>query len=156
MKDSAFVTTEGRYMGNASWSGNVWSTINEMVVRGLCDCNENELASELALKTIYGFNHNCAEFINPFDGKGHGVLQYAWTASQYVELIVETIFGVSYCRSCNKITVSPRIPRELKDERLELKNLRIAHNLFLDVTINKGEIICKASSDSVKVEIVQR
>ncbi|MBO7310469.1 MAG: hypothetical protein J6U86_03650, partial [Clostridia bacterium] len=68
--DAAFVTTKGRYQGNASWSGNVWTLINEMVVRGLCDCGENELAAALAVKTLYAFNRNPAEFINPFDGEG--------------------------------------------------------------------------------------
>ena len=54
------------------------------------------LAAELAYKTVLAFHQNCAEFVNPFDGSGHGVLKYAWSASQYLELIVEELFGISY------------------------------------------------------------
>ena len=58
------------------------------------DCREVDLAAELAFKTICIFNHNSAEFVNPFDGSGHGVIRYAWTASQYLELIVEMLTNV--------------------------------------------------------------
>jgi hypothetical protein len=110
-KDLEFTTTSGDYKGNLSWSGNVWSLINEMVVRGLCDCGEYYLASELAFKTIYAFNQNCAEFLNPFDGVGHGVLQYAWTASQYLELLVEFVFGVDYDAKNKTIKICPKLKK---------------------------------------------
>lgn len=155
MKDSSFVTTKGAYQGNASWSGNVWTLINEMVVRGLCDCNENELAAELAFKTIRAFNHNCTEFINPFDGSGHGVLQYAWTASQYLELVIETIFGVSYRANDKAVTVSPRIAEKLKDECFELKHICLSKDIFLDVCIDHGIVSYRVSSDSIKVDIAE-
>ena len=151
MKDSAFVTTKGNYQGNASWSGSVWTLINEMVVRGLCDCFENALAAELALKTIYAFNHNCAEFINPFDGIGHGVLQYAWTASQYLELLVEIVFGISYDAKNKTVTVAPRIAKELCNEKLEIRGLQIAPRLFIDILIEDSEISYAVSEKSVQV-----
>lgn len=155
MKDSAFVTTKGAYQGNASWSGNVWTLINEMVVRGLCDCGEKEIAAELALKTIRAFNHNCAEFVNPFDGSGHGVLQYAWTASQYLELVIETIFGISYRSNEKIITVAPNITKALKNEQMVLQNIGISEGIYLDIVIDHGNVLCQSSSDSVKVEIVK-
>ncbi len=156
MKDSAFVTTKGAYQGNASWSGNVWTLINEMVVRGLVDCGERKLAAELALKTICAFNHNCTEFINPFDGSGHGVKQYAWTASQYLELIIETIFGIHYCSNEKMIRVDPIITETMKNEYIALKGLCISDGICLDIEINRGDITCQLSSDSIKVEIANQ
>jgi glycogen debranching enzyme len=155
MKDSAFVTTKGEYQGNASWSGNVWTLINEMVVRGLCDCGEKEIAAELALKTIRVFNHNCTEFVNPFDGSGHGVLQYAWSASQYLELIIETIFGISYRADEKVVTVSPKITENLKNECLELRHICLSKGVFLDVGIDHGIVSYRVSSDSIKVNVAE-
>lgn len=139
--DKIFTTTKGRYQGNVSWSGNVWSILNEMVIRGLVDSGENKLAAELAFKTVRAFNHNCAEFINPFDGSGHGVIQYAWTASQYLELLIEVIFGVKYLAD-GDITVTPHVADELKSEKLSLEDIKLPDGKTLDVEIDCGRVIC--------------
>lgn len=151
--DPIFKTTRGEYKGNDSWSGNVWSLLNEMTVRGLLDCGENELAAELAVKTVYAFNHNCTEFVNPFDGSGHGVIQYAWTASQYIELIIEIIFGVCYNAEKNELSISPNIPKGLKNRRFSLKNLNIPGGGTLDLIIDNGEIEYSIKHSSVAVLI---
>ena len=153
MKDDAFITTKGEYQGNASWSGNVWTLINEMVIRGLIDSKENELAAELAVKTLSAFNHNCTEFINPFDGSGHGVIQYAWTASQYLELIIETIFGISYQAKDQTIILSPKLTTELKNSYLELKDIHISNDVYLNVKIDHGNISYSISENSIKINI---
>ena len=152
-QDGIFTTTEGVYQGNASWSGNVWTLINEMVVRGLLDSAENELAARLALKTIYAFNHNCAEFINPFDGAGHGVIKYAWTASQYIELIIVIIFGISYNSAKGEIVISPNLTDELKNSYLELKNLKIISDMCIDVAIDHGNVSYVVSDNNLKVSV---
>jgi glycogen debranching enzyme len=152
-KDAVFVATIGGYQGNASWSGNVWTLINEMVVRGLCDCGENDLAAELALKTLYAFNHNCSEFISPFDGVGHGVLQYAWTASQYLELLVESIFGLDYDAKNKTVMICPRIPGQIANEKLQLLDLQISDGVFADITVNGKDISGKISNESIKIHV---
>lgn len=153
MKDTAFITTTGEYQGNASWSGNVWTLINEMVVRGLCDCNEKDLAAELAFKTVSIFNHNCTEFVNPFNGSGHGVLQYAWTASQYLEILIETMFGITYKANDKTVIISPKLTKELKMERIYIKDLCITNGIFIDITIAHGVVTYTVSDNSVKVHI---
>ena len=153
MKDPAFVTTEGHYKGNASWSGNVWTLINETVIRGLSDSGENALAAELAVKTLRAFSSNCAEFVNPFDGRGHGVVKYAWTASQYLELLIEKIFGVAYIAESKTVTVAPKLTDELKAIRIELSGLCVAEGITLDVAVDHGKVICRTSGD-VKVKTV--
>lgn len=152
-QDSIFTVTTGEYQGNASWSGNVWTLINEMVVRGLFDCGEVDLATELCFKTICIFNHNSAEFVNPFDGSGNGVIRYAWTASQYLELIVEIIFGVSYSADYKTVTVSPNIPKQLKNERISITELAVTNDISIDIDIDHGEVRYSVSDDSVKVVV---
>jgi glycogen debranching enzyme len=151
-KDPAFQTTTGDYKGNASWSGNVWTLINEMVIRGLLDSGEKALAAELALKTVYAFNNNCTEFINPFDGSGHGVLKYAWTASQYLELIIEVIFGISSNITKKEVRISPNLCDELKAETISIKDVMVFGNVFLDVCIDKGKTTYKISDKTVNVK----
>lgn len=141
--DRKFITTKGAYQGNASWSGNVWTLINEMVVRGLIDCNENELAAELALKTIRAFSNKYSEFINPFDGSGHGVEKYAWSASQYIELIVEIIFGIDCNTLKPEIAITPNLPLEWKNKQMTLKNIQISLEDSIDITIDCGKISYK-------------
>ena len=151
-KDPAFQTTTGDYKGNASWSGNVWTLINEMVIRGLLDSGEKALAAELTLKTVYAFNNNCTEFINPFDGSGHGVLKYAWTASQYLELIIEVIFGISSNITKKEVCISPNLCDELKAETISIKDVMVFGNVFLDVCIDKGKTTYKISDKTVNVK----
>ena len=139
------------YIGNASWSGNVWTLINEMVIRGLVDSCENELAAELSLKTLYAFKSNCAEFINPFDGAGHGVVKYAWTASQFTELIIEVIFGVEYLAKENKIVIAPKLTKELKEQSLSIEGLEIAEGIKADIYIEKGKVSCIVSDKNTEV-----
>lgn len=153
-KDKMFTTTEGDYIGNASWSGNCWTLINEAVVRGLIDSGEEELAADLALKTLKAFNRNLAEFINPSDGKGHGVIKYAWTASQYLELLIEVIFGISYDAENREIVISPNLTEELRGEKLTLENLAVTKDISLSLYIEGGKADYKVSGDGVKVRVI--
>ncbi|MBQ2941856.1 MAG: hypothetical protein IJD97_06455 [Clostridia bacterium] len=152
-KDKIFTTTEGNYMGNPSWSGNCWTLTNEVVVRGLLDSGEEELAAELALKTIRAFNHNLSEFVNPFDGKGHGVLKYAWTASQYLELLIEVIFGINYDAKNKEIIISPKLTKELSEENLALENLNVTDDISISVYIERGKVDYKISDSIINVMV---
>ena len=126
-----------------------------MVVRGLIDSGEDELAIELALKTLNAFKSNCSEFVNPFDGKGHGVEKYAWTASQFLELVIEVIFGVSYNATENEVVIAPRIFGELKKEKLSLENLKINSGQSIDIYIEKWSISYNVSDESIKVTVIE-
>lgn len=150
--DPSFQVTVGLYQGNASWSGNVWTLINEMVVRGLIDSGEHELAAELALKTIYAFNNKCTEFINPFDGSGHGVLKYAWSASQYLELLIEVIFGICSSSDKREVCISPNLCQNLKNSRISITDIMVFDNIFLDVCVDNGKIHYKISDETINVK----
>ncbi len=153
-QDPVFQLTRGKYEGNASWSGNVWTLINEMVVRGLMDSGHDALAAELAWKTVCAFSGNYAEFISPIDGSGHGVLKYGWTASQYISLLVEVIFGISFNAKTNELKIAPKLTDELKKSILTLQRAEISPGIFLDVSIENEKVTYAVSSDKVIVTIV--
>ena len=151
-KDPQFVVHTGVYQGNPSWSGSVWTMINEMVIRGLLDCGEKDLAAELTLKTLYTFNNNCQEFVHPFDGTGHGVVQYAWSSSQYIQLFVEVIFGIRSDARRKEVSISPNLPDALKNETISIADVMVFDGVYLDVTVEKGRVRYNISDNSITVK----
>lgn len=154
-QDEIFTVTTGVYKGNASWSGNVWSLINEAVICGLSEYGDNDLAAELALKTLFAFKSNCTEFVNPFDGSGHGVLKYAWTASQYIKIITEIIFGLNFNQEKSEVYISPTLNSDLKKTSIFLKNVCLTQNQYIDIEINCGKVSYKTSTPALKVFVQQ-
>ena len=96
MDDPLFTLSHGHYEGNKSWSGSVWTLINDQAVRALRRAGRREAAGQLALKTVEAFGGNYAEFLDPFTNSGEGVKDYAWSAAQCVRLVVEELFGLSF------------------------------------------------------------
>lgn len=146
--DKQFAVTEGEYQYNASWSGSVWTLLNEAVVQGLKDSGFKELAAELAWRTVREFHANYAEFLQPFNGSGHGVKRYAWTASQYIELVLDVIFGISADAGEKRVTVSPLLCGELQSGRLHAKNVRLPDGGTLSVEIENGKVIKAETADT--------
>lgn len=134
--DPCFTTTKGFYQYNLSWSGNVWTLTNEGIIRALHDAGEDKYAAYLTLKTVEIFNNNFTEFANPFDATGHGILEYAWTASQYIELIIEQIFGIQFNSFENTVIIAPNLDESLKGEKMSIENIILpdgsAFSVFID------------------------
>lgn len=141
-----FTTVSGDYNGNPAWSGSVWTMINDAVIRALQDAGEPGHAAELAYKTIVAFRGNYSEFLNPFSGEGHGVKQYAWTASQWIRLLIEVVFGVCCNAFERTITLRPHLTKEMMKEHLSLSNLRLPDGATLDVSIDRGRVSCRTDS----------
>ena len=143
--------TVGVYKGWPSWSGNIWTFRNEIIATGLREAGENELAAELAYRTVKEFSGNYAEFISPSTGKGHGVERYGWTASQYISLIIEEIFGVSDDRWTGKVTVNPNIPERLTGIEISLSGLPVQGGLLSvkAVRLGDGSVKCEKSVTAV-------
>jgi Trehalase len=118
----AYVEATGAYDGRA-WYGDVWTMRNLPIVCGLEDAGRQDLAGELAWLTIKAFNRKYVEFIKPSDGSGHGVQRYGWSASQYVQAVVEHLFGVDYDRLHNRLRIVPRVPADLAGGNLALEGL---------------------------------
>ena len=131
-----YVEATGGYDGRA-WYGDVWTMRNLPIISGLEDSGRHDLAGELTWRTIKAFNRRYAEFIKPSDGSGHGVQRYGWSASQYVQAVVEHLFGVDYDRLHDRLRIVPHVPADLAGETLALEGLILPTrgNTRLNVTI---------------------
>ena len=77
-----------------AWFGDIWTTRNWAIVCGLEDAGKHNLAAELSWATIKAFSGNYHEFLVPSTGVGHGNSRYGFSASQYIQLVVEHLFGM--------------------------------------------------------------
>ncbi len=136
---SIYNETTGAYNGAPAWSGSIWSLRNYVAVQGLEDVGRYDLAAYLALKTVRSFNKNYYEFLKPSDGSGHGVKRYAWSAAQYIQLLVEDIFGINYNRFTGEIQIIPNLCASLKNEKIALRNLKLPDESLLNVEIEWKE-----------------
>jgi hypothetical protein len=117
-----YVEATGPYDGRA-WFGDIWTLRNMVVVTGLEDSGRHEEAAELAWATIKAFNANYSEYLLPSTGAGHGVKRYGWSAAQYIQTVIEHLFGVDYDRMEKRLRVFPHVPERLAGEDLALQDL---------------------------------
>ncbi|WP_372933734.1 MGH1-like glycoside hydrolase domain-containing protein [Mariniphaga sediminis] len=146
--DPDFVEATGTYDGTA-WFGDVWTLRNMFIVAGLEDAGKHDLAAELNWATIKMFNNNYSEYIAPGTGSGEGVKRYGWTASQYVQGIIEHLFGIQYNHFESRLYIFPHIPEELKGQVISIRRLSIpgSNDLRLNLTVD-----C-TSSEKVQIQI---
>jgi hypothetical protein len=124
MTDPNFVEAKGMYDGRGWW-GNVWTIKNMTVVAGLQESARADLAAELNWATIKGFHANYHEFINPSSGEGQGVNRFAWSASQYIEAVIDHLFGVEYDAIERRLVIAPHVPKELYGKEITLEDLQL-------------------------------
>jgi len=122
-----YVEATGQYDGRA-WYGDLWTMRNLPIIFGLEDIGRHDLAGELAWMTIKTFNGHYCEFVVPCTGASEGVPRYGWSASQYVQAIVEHLFGVDYDRLHNRLRIVPRVPAALEDQTITLDKLILPGN----------------------------
>jgi hypothetical protein len=122
--DPDYLEATGPYDGRA-WRGDIWTMRNVPVIDGLRDAGRDDLAAQLAWDTVKTFNGNYAEYVVPSSGKGEGVARYGWSAAQYIQTVIEHVFGVSYDAVDKRLTVSPLLTPELKGQGIAIENLRL-------------------------------
>jgi len=122
MTDPGYTETQGRYNLSA-WQGDVWIYRNMEVIKGLEEAGRPDLAAELNWATIKEFHQNYWEFLTPSTGRGNGVDGYGWTASQYIEAIVEHLFGIDFDAIEKSVRVSPHVPKALYGQNIMLGDL---------------------------------
>jgi hypothetical protein len=125
--EPGYVEVAGPYRP-AAWSGDVWTMRNLPVIAGLERIGRHDLAAALTWRTICVFNRNWAEFVKTSSGTGQGVQRYGWSASQYLQAIIEHLFGVDYDSMNSRLTVFPHIPDELLGKTIRLDHLRLPTN----------------------------
>jgi hypothetical protein len=133
-----YVEATGAYDGSA-WFGDVWTLRNLPVINGLEDAGKHSLAAELTWSTIKTFNSNYCEYIVPSTGSGEGVQRYGWSASQYIQAIIENLFGIDYDFQDKRLRIVPHIPKELMKQEIEINNLIIPceNDVRLDLKIKQ-------------------
>jgi hypothetical protein len=138
--EPGYLEATGPYDGRA-WFGDIWTLRNLPVIKGLEDVGKHELAAELAWSTIKTFNANYHEFIVPANGSGEGVERYGWSASQYIQAIIEDLFGIDYDSYGRRLRIAPHIPAELLHQEIAIQNLKIPtqHDLRLSLKILQKE-----------------
>ena len=138
--EPGYAEATGPYDGRA-WFGDIWTLRNLPVINGLEDTGKHDLAAELTWSTIKTFNANYCEFVVPVTGKGEGVQRYGWSASQYIQAIIENLFGIDYDFLNNRLRIVPHIPIELMNQEIEINNLIIPSksNPRLDLKILQKE-----------------
>ena len=138
--DPRFKITRGeRYQGNASWNGMVWTLINMRLVDGLLASGFEADAVALARETarMLEAEDDFYEFYDPTDGKGCGVKGYAWTAADYLQLVLGRLLGISYDGFTGELTVKPRIPDDFRVTGLDIPGKGRA-----TVRCEKGKVTC--------------
>jgi len=75
-------------------------------------------------------------------------LRYSWTAADYIQLIVEHIFGVNYDSLTDTLTIAPILDSSLKGQTISLKNLLLPDGGTLSVTITYEEECIRISYEA--------
>lgn len=135
-----FRAIRGAYCGNPCWSGSVWTLTNRAVIQALEEAGEKALAAELAFKTVEEFRNNYTEFLHPFTGEGNGVKDYAWTAAQFIQIIIENIFGISYNAIDRSVSIIPNLPEKYCKGKYILDGLLLPDGSILNVKIVDGDV----------------
>ena len=145
--DSNYTVVLGSYRPEA-FDGDVSTLKNMFIINGLKDIGRHDLASELNWKTIQIFNANYYEFLEPNQGVGQGVHGYSWTAAQYIEAIIQNLFGIEYDHMLRRLTICPHIPNQLKDKELSISNLMLPGS-----SGNKLSLTLKETAEKTEMEI---
>jgi len=122
MTDAAYEEAKGDY-GFSAWNGDVWTYRNLEAIKGLEDAGRPDLAAELNWATIKEFHQNYHEYLLPSTGEGQGTNRYGWTASQYIEAVIEHLFGVDFDAIQRRVRIAPHVPKELYGQDIALRDL---------------------------------
>ena len=72
------------------WRGPVWAVMNHMIVAGLIDAGESELASRISSDTRNLVEAHCmSEYFDTLDCAGLCGMDFSWTAAIYLDLCLD-------------------------------------------------------------------
>lgn len=73
------------------WQGPTWINMNWLVIKGLEQYSENELADKIRAKSIELVKkHGFYEYFSPVSGKPAGVDNFSWTAALTIDLLEDS------------------------------------------------------------------
>jgi len=143
-----FTVIRGDYYG-PQWNGMVWTFRNIPVIQGLRDIGRHDLAAELCWSTLQEFDQKYAEYLDPNDGSAQGVKRYTWSAAQWIQCLIEQMFGVTYDAGRKTLECFPHVPAGLYGQKLSLQNLVLPGTNGVTVGIE-----ISTSSDGLTTEVV--
>ena len=86
------------------------------------------------------------------NGSGQGVVRYAWTASQYIQLILESIFGISIDAAAGTVCVRPMLCTELQKGKLYASEVPLPDGGTLSVSIQNGAASVQTAGTGYKIQ----
>jgi hypothetical protein len=121
---TSLAKTEADYSDSGYWTGGIWSVRNLSVIAGLKESGFSELAAELNWATIRAFHGKYSEYLDAGTGETIGLEpRFAWSASLYIQAVIEHLFGVDVDVARKRMRIEPHIPPALFGEDLALENL---------------------------------
>lgn len=70
------------------WQGPTWININWLIIDGLRQYGEDELADKIAAKSLELVEkHGCYEYFSPLSGEPAGIGNFSWTAALTIDLL---------------------------------------------------------------------
>lgn len=145
MTERGYVEAQGAYDGR-SWYGDIWTIRNEAVVAGLEESGLPGLAAELNWATIKAFHGNFYEYLIPSTGHGEGTRDMTITAAQYINAVIDHLFGVAYDQRTRRISITPHIPKELFGKELALNEVILPDGDGTKISVRIRQISATAGS----------
>lgn len=120
----AFAKGEFSYANStAAWFGDATTFGNVPVIKGLQDSGRPDLAAELNWAMIKAFHGNYAEHLFPTSNRGDGAKRYTWSAAEYIEAVIDRLFGVDFSALEKRVRIAPHVPKALYARELALNDL---------------------------------
>jgi len=133
------------------WFGDITTLRNLAVIKGLSESGLSQLAAELNWATIRAFHANYSEHLFPNSNRGDGAKHYAWSAGEYIEAVIDHLFGIDVSAVEKRIKIVPLVPKSLYGKELKLENLILPSNQGARMSLRiKQE---SAISTSINVDI---
>jgi neutral trehalase len=77
-----------RFDGKRYWRGPSWLIVNYLLIKGLRDSGEHELAQDIVMASLRCIEHaGCSEYYHPITGEALGGGTFTWTAAMVMEFL---------------------------------------------------------------------
>ena len=80
--------SDSRFDGKRYWRGPSWLIVNYLLIKGLRDSEEHDLAQQIVAASLRCIEHaGCSEYYHPVTGEALGGGTFTWTAAMVLEFL---------------------------------------------------------------------